>query len=233
MSQRSRYLQNFVAWLLLGLVCFALNRYTNSDVALSNLFYDAETTRFPLKDNHSLTLLFHDGLRWLTVLIWLGLLIAAILPKCDATARREILKILAISLLAAVIVSMLKSSSVHSCPWDLSMYGGTADYLRLFERTFDTQNTGPGRCFPSGHASTAFMWIVLLYSPLPWLRKQRKSVAVLLLLSGTLAGAVQITKGAHFLSHVLATAWICWAIPLIYYGSEHLRSPEFTADQSQ
>lgn len=110
MSQRSRYLQNFVAWLLLGLVCFALNRYTNSDVALSNLFYDAETSRFPLKDNHSLTLLFHDSLRWLTVLIWLGLLFVAILPKSDAAARREILKILAISLLAAVIVSVLKSS---------------------------------------------------------------------------------------------------------------------------
>lgn len=233
MNQRSHYLKHYVVWFLLGLMCLALNRFTNWDIALSNLFYSVESNQFPLKENRLLTLLFHEGLRWLTVLVWVCFLIAAILAKSDTAARREILKILSISLLTAVAVSVVKSMSVHSCPWDLSMYGGTTDYLRLFDSTYNTQNTGPGQCFPSGHASTALMWIVLLYSPLPWLRQHRKAVSIALLLTGILAGAVQIMKGAHFLSHVLATAWICWAVPLIYFDCEHRKNLGLTPDRSR
>ncbi|WP_413761046.1 phosphatase PAP2 family protein, partial [Vibrio vulnificus] len=86
---------------------------------------------------------------------------------------------------------------MHSCPWDLKLYGGTADYFRLFQNTRVVANPGPGKCFPSGHASTAFMWIVLLYSPMPWLRQHRSTMTIAVLLMGGLAGGVQIAKGAH------------------------------------
>ncbi len=50
------------------------------------------------------------------------------------------------------------------------------------------------------------MWIVLLYSPMPWLKQRRTQPAIGLMILGGLAGGVQIAKGAHFASHVLATA---------------------------
>ncbi|MFP5483184.1 MAG: phosphatase PAP2 family protein [Gammaproteobacteria bacterium] len=110
---------------------------------------------------------------------------------------------------------MLKALSSHSCPWDLNLYGGAADYFRLFQNTHAVANPGPGKCFPSGHASTAFMWIVLLYSPMPWLKRHQTTVAIVVLFMGGLASGVQIAKGAHFTSHVLATAWLCWGVSLL------------------
>ncbi|MBU0784189.1 MAG: phosphatase PAP2 family protein [Gammaproteobacteria bacterium] len=87
--------------------------------------------------------------------------------------------------------------------------------LGAYEDTRNSANTGPGKCFPSGHASTVFMWIVLLYSPLPWLTNRRSRMCILLFSAGLLAGGVQVIKGAHFLSHILATAWNCWGVTLI------------------
>ena len=215
MQKNSISTAQWAGWLLFGLVIVWLNRYTHWDTELSQIFFDTQSNSFPIKQNRLVTLIFHEGMRWLTAALWLGLLLLALCPKSKGAARLEIAHLLVVSLLAALAVSLLKSGSAHSCPWDLAQYGGTADYHRLFEDTGNFGNAGPGKCFPSGHASTAFMWIVLLYSPLPWLANRRRWIGMLLLSAGLLASGVQIMKGAHFLSHVLATAWVCWGVALI------------------
>ncbi|MBU0785128.1 MAG: phosphatase PAP2 family protein [Gammaproteobacteria bacterium] len=207
--------QHWAAWALLGFLVVLLNRYTEWDQAISSMFFDRATNVFPLKQNHLLNLLFHEGLRWLAATMWLGFLLGPWLLKKEQRCWGEVFFILLVSLLAALVVSVLKSMSAHSCPWDLALYGGTADHFRLFQDTRALAIPGPGKCFPSGHACTAFMWIVLLYSPMPWLKRHRATVAIALLLLAGLAGGVQIAKGAHFPSHVLATAWLCWGVTLL------------------
>lgn len=214
MQKNNIVASHWLGWLLSGLLIVWINRYTNWDTGLSQIFFDDHSNSFPLKQNELIGLIFHEGIRWVAAMIWIGLVIATIFQKSKQT-RFEIVHILIVSLLSAVVVSLLKASSAHSCPWDLAEYGGMANYNRLFEHGVNTTNLGPGKCFPSGHASTAFMWIVLLYSPLAWLTSHRKLIGALLFAMGLLASGVQIMKGAHFLSHVLATAWICWGVALI------------------
>ncbi len=207
--------KHWAVWALLGVFIFFLNRYTGGDQALSNVFFDPQASVFPLKQNRVLSLLLHDGLRWVAALIWLGFLSLLSLQSVRQSQGREIVFILITSLLASLVVSVLKAQSAHSCPWDLYQYGGTADYFRLFQHTPVVANPGPGKCFPSGHASTAFMWIVLLYSSMPWLKQRRSRLTIGVMVLGGLAGGVQIAKGAHFVSHVLATAWLCWGVTLL------------------
>ena len=57
--------------------------------------------------------------------------------------------------LGALVVGALKSMSHHSCPWDLVEYGGKAVSYPLFSAI--PADSGPGRCFPGGHASSGFM----------------------------------------------------------------------------
>ncbi len=57
--------------------------------------------------------------------------------------------------LGALVVGVLKSISHHSCPWDLVEYGGRSVSYPLFSAV--PADSGPGRCFPGGHASSGFM----------------------------------------------------------------------------
>lgn len=222
-------IHHWAAWALLGLFIVFLNRYTGWDQAISNVFFDPQAANFPLKQNQWLGLLLHDGLRWLAAGIWLGFGFLLCLKPFRLKYGGAIVFILLVSLLTALVVSILKAQSVHSCPWDLKLYGGIADYFRLFQNTRVVANPGPGKCFPSGHASTAFMWIVLLYSPMPWLRQHRSTMTIAVLLMGGLAGGVQIAKGAHFVSHVLATTWLCWGVTLFALAAQNELSKHWCA----
>jgi membrane-associated PAP2 superfamily phosphatase len=115
-----------------------------------------------------------------------------------------------VALLAALIVSSLRSVSAHSCPWDLSAFGGTAEYFRFFDAM--PQNPGPGRCAPSGHAASGFVWLTGYIALRGVDRKAACYALAFSLLLGILAGLTQLVRGAHFLSHVLLTAWICLAV---------------------
>lgn len=73
--------QHWAAWALLGFLVVLLNRYTEWDQAISSMFFDRATNVFPLKQNHLLNLLFHEGLRWLAATMWLGFLLGPWLLK--------------------------------------------------------------------------------------------------------------------------------------------------------
>lgn len=102
--------------------------------------------------------------------------------------------------LAATAVLLLKHWSPFSCPWDLAAWGGAA------------REPGPGRCLPAGHPLVGFALFGLYFA----LRGERPAAARAALAAawtiGLAAGAVQVARGAHFASHVLWTAWVCWAV---------------------
>lgn len=166
---------------------------------------------FALRDNWLLADLLHQGGRfvswaaacWLTVGLWWP---AGGLERIDLAGR---LQLASTVLLAVLAVAALKSFSRTSCPWDLAAFGRSARYLSHWAFAGDG---GPGRCFPAGHASSGFAfiggWFVFRE------RAPRVALAWLAgaLTAGLVFGIAQQMRGAHFMSHTLWTAWLCWTL---------------------
>jgi membrane-associated PAP2 superfamily phosphatase len=187
------------------------NRWSGFDLWLSAQFHDATRGGFLLARDGLGSLLLHDGLKWLSVLVWLGLLCAwvvvRVLRPMSGVLRERIAFVLRVSLAATLAVNLARSQSAHSCPWSLTDFGGNAQFFRLFDAL--PALPGRGHCLPSGHAASAMMWLAVL----PVLSERRRVQALIGVLSlGVLAGSIQIMRGAHFLSHVLLTASLCAAV---------------------
>lgn len=172
---------------------------------------------FALRDTWLLDAVMHQGAKALSWLVVLGLSLAVVWPV-GPLRRLEMMRrveITVLALAAALAVALLKSASYTSCPWDLQEFGGIARHVSHWMLTPDG---GPGRCFPAGHASHGFcffgLWLVL--------REGQPRVAALALtltlLAGFALGLAQQLRGAHFMSHTLWTAWICWVVSWIGHG---------------
>lgn len=190
-----------------------LARYTPLDHALTGFFYDPATQRFPLKDQAFWAVIMHTGLKYLSVAIWFALLIAWVVLRRRSSWQRYRQAAgftLLVAPLAALTVSSLRALSAHSCPWDLSVFGGTAEYFRFFDAV--PLNPGSGRCAPSGHAASGFVWLAGYIALRGVDRTAARLALAFSLVLGVLTGLTQLARGAHFFSHVLLTAWICFAV---------------------
>ncbi len=128
-------------------------------------------------------------------------------------ARRDRVQ-LVLSILAAIAVSTLvKRLSSTSCPWDLAEFGGVARHVSHWR--WGVLDGGPGHCFPAGHASAAFGFVAGWFV----LRRAAPGLATGWLLAalagGLVLGLAQQLRGAHYLSHTLWSAWICWTVGLV------------------
>jgi membrane-associated PAP2 superfamily phosphatase len=133
------------------------------------------------------------------------------LPFALTLTRQERLQWLVSTLACACIIPLVKLASATSCPWSLAEFGGSvAHYVPHW--ALGIKDEGPGHCFPSGHASTAFSFFTGWFA----LRDRAPRIARRWLLAalffGALLGGVQVMRGAHYVSHPMWTAWICWSI---------------------
>lgn len=201
-------------WLAAALaLIIVLARYTPLDHTLTGLFYDPVTRKFPLHDQAFWAVIMHTGLKYLSVAIWFALLLWWISLRRQSSRqslRRAVGFTLLVALLASLTVSSLRAISPHSCPWDLSAFGGAADYFRFFDPV--PLNPGPGRCAPSGHAAAGFVWLTGYIALRGVDRQAARYTLAFSLVLGILTGLTQLARGAHFLSHVLLTAWICFTV---------------------
>jgi len=113
-----------------------------------------------------------------------------------------------------------------SCPWDVQDFGGIAPYVSHW--AWSVRDTGPGGCFPAGHASAAFACFggyFVFRQTSPGVARAWLAAVVL---SGLALGLAQQMRGAHFTSHTLWTAWVCWVVALIidcaFAAARHPRS---------
>lgn len=185
---------------------------------------------FALRDSWWTRDLLHDGGRWLS-----GAALAATALfawRGGRAGRPRRLAWFGLVLAALVLVPLLKRFSATSCPWDLAAFGGGAAYVPHWLLT--VLDGGPGHCFPSGHAVAAFAFLPLYFQ---W-RGERPRLALTLLLAvlgfGALFGWAQLARGAHFPSHTLWSAWLCWAIGAAgarWLAPEpaHVRPPDWSA----
>lgn len=182
------------------------------DLALARLAGDARG--FALRDNRFVIVALHEIPRLLSLIGAVVLLVAirwpfGVLRRLDVGARLW----LALSVLAALAaVSLLKNTSRSSCPWDLAEFGGVASYVSHW--SWGVRDGGPGRCFPAGHASAAFAYVAGWFA----LRRVAPGAARVWLTTALVAGCVlglaQQWRGAHYMSHTLWTAWVCWSVCL-------------------
>lgn len=185
---------------------------SGADAALARL---AGTPHgFPWRSAPVLAVWMHEGGKALGWALVLGLLLAVrwpvgVLRRLPRARRWQ----LALGPMAAVaVVTLLKQHSHTSCPWDLQAFGGTADWVSHW--AWGVRDGGGGHCFPAGHASTAFCflggWFVLreVSARAAWAWLAGAAGA------GLLLGLGQQWRGAHFMSHTLWSAWICWTVGL-------------------
>ncbi len=201
---------------LAALGIWALFVQAGLDRAVTALAYDPARREFPLRDAWALTVLGHEGLKYTVLAFWFACVVWALLPRRWAGNWRGAARHAALGMaLAAFVVALLKQASAHSCPWDLANYGGSAEWFAIFASP--PVNPGPGRCLPAGHPSVGFALFALYFA----LRDAKPQAARIgqaaAWIIGMLAAAVQVARGAHFVSHALWTAWIAWAVNLALY----------------
>lgn len=178
------------------------------DLALTR--WIATPSGFPWRDNVVASRLLHDGGRALGWALLSLLVFDAWRPLLAGPSRGERLYAIGTVLAGLVLVPLLKRFSATSCPWDLAEFGGRAAYVPHWLPGLG--DGGPGHCFPSGHAVAAFAFFGVYFL---W-RRHRPVVArgalVVVLALGIAFGWAQWARGAHFVSHTLWSAWLCWAI---------------------
>jgi membrane-associated PAP2 superfamily phosphatase len=108
-----------------------------------------------------------------------------------------------------------KAAINRHCPWDYDRYGGPVPYSGLFEPA--PPGCARGNCFPAGHASGGFSLMSSYF--IFYGRSRGRAIAGLLagLALGSLFGFGQVARGAHFVSHNIWTAAVCWFSALALY----------------
>lgn len=196
-------------WALAGLAALLGWDATGLDLAIARLAGGAEG--FALRHHWLLTDVLHDGGRRLSWLLALVLCAGVWLPfgPLVRLGSSERLRLAGGALAAAFAVTALKRLSPVSCPWDLDTFGGVAHFVPHWRWIPDG---GAGHCFPAGHAASGFSffggWFAFRDVDLPTARAWLASALGI----GLLFGLAQQARGAHFLSHTLWTAWICWCV---------------------
>jgi membrane-associated PAP2 superfamily phosphatase len=177
---------------------------------------------FALRDAWWTRQLLHDGGR---ALGWAALAACAWFAWSGGIRRRERFYWLALVLAGLLLVPALKRVSETSCPYELARFGGHVPYLPHWP--WSGADGGPGHCFPSGHAVAAFAFLPLYFQWRGERPRLARSVLLAVLTAGALFGWAQLARGAHFPSHSLWSAWLCWVIGVA--GAQRARS-SFAAD---
>ena len=197
--------------LVLAAVFTWLSRDETLDRVLTAYWFDAASQHFPLQHNAPLDLLNHRLAKYVTIAL------AAVTLLYGAFRRNAQLVTGALMMgLGTLVVGLLKAISHHSCPWDLVEYGGKALSYPLFDAA--PAGSGPGRCFPGGHASSGFMVMGLFFAF--WRERPRLAWGMVVagVVLGLLMGYGQVMRGAHFFSHNLWAGWWVWFSQVVVYG---------------
>lgn len=171
---------------------------------------------FPWRDHPFTAHVLHDGGRWLAGIGLAALVVNLFRPWTPGVPRSRRWAWLGVTVGGMVLMPLLKKASLTSCPWDLAEFGGAAQWVSHWR--WGVADGGAGHCFPSGHASSAVAflgsWFVLRDAH-PRLARAALALVVVL---GVLYGWAQMARGAHYASHTMWSAWICWTLGLAVLG---------------
>ena len=195
-----------------------LLEYSGADRWLLDAIHDPVAGAFPLADAWWTNQLLHEGGRALVRIIAVGALLVAVAGRAWRRlrpVRGAALYVFVGIALGCGLVNTLKATTNVDCPWSLARYGGDRPYVHVFAHRPDALPRA--RCFPAGHAAGGYSLLALYFVALAlgWRRPR------LWLLPGVLTGVVfgvgQWLRGAHFPSHDLWAAAVCWLVAAALY----------------
>jgi membrane-associated PAP2 superfamily phosphatase len=202
------------AWLALALLALLAWEAGGGDRALSA--WAGGSAGFPLRVPGSWASVLHEAGRGLAAWVLAALLLDAAWPQLAgrrpvAARERWTRRAVALATVGTLLaVPAIKRISLTSCPWDVVDFGGQVPWVSHW--AWSVLDGGPGHCFPSGHAVAAFAFYV---PALAWRRSRPRAATAAFAgvsLAGAVFGATQLLRGAHYLSHVLWSAWLCAVI---------------------
>lgn len=204
------------------------------DFALADLFY-VQGQGFIGRHNDFLEDVLHDRAKQLVIAVGLlalaGFLLS--LPPGRLRPLRRTLGYLTLAMgLSTGIVTPLKQVTGMHCPWSLEQYGGVERFSPLLgPRAAPVEK--PGNCWPGGHAAAGFALFALFFALRDHHPRCARGALIAAIGLGTLFSLVRMAQGAHFLSHNLWTAALCWLICLGLYDGLLYRPAPAAAMSSQ
>lgn len=210
-------------WVCLSLALLLAWDASGLDLTVMRVFGTAQG--FPLRDQWVFAQVLHEGGRWLSAAAIVAVAIHLLRPWPFAHDMPLPVRLwwFGVTVFCLLLIPTLKHLSVTSCPWDLAEFGRTARHVSHW--AWGVTDGGPGRCFPSGHASAAFSlfggWFALRATSPTAARRWLAAVWV----CGVLFSVAQTVRGAHYPSHSMWTAWICWTVSATLWHGARAAGP--------
>lgn len=217
-SAQQLWLQPLLLLVLLFALCYGLEL----DFVLANFWYQLQHQHWSLQHFWLTEQLLHRAVRLCNQAVILGLLLHFLVRLCwprrrsaasgdwhgnRQQAHGRLLLTLAFSLAG---VALFKQLLPMDCPWDLQAFGGPYSFTGLFSRW--PADRASNACFPAGHASIGFAWLGLYFFCLQLYPQLARPALIGSALLGFSLGLVQQLRGAHFISHDIASAAWCWSM---------------------
>ncbi len=198
------------------------------DQWIADRIFALEGHQWLLREAWMTSTLMHKGGKWLSVAATLTALMLCLYQSRRGKDRRlrwALLYLLLAIALGTGAVSLLKSLTHMDCPWDLVRYGGERPFVGLLQAR--PAVLPAAACFPAGQASAGYAWVSLYFFALLWRPAWRWRGLAIGLLAGMALGLAQQLRGAHFMSHDVATLIVCWLLSLGLYAllNGYLRRP--------
>lgn len=195
-----------------------LFEFSDFDVIFASQFFDFANERWIWGNSWWVNELTHEGGRFLvgivfsiSLLIWIrSFFVAWLRPLRRASGFLCLAMLLGIGTVATA-----KLFTNVDCPWSLEIFGEDRPYIHLFA---DRPDTLPEtQCFPAGHASAGFSLMSLYFVFLEYNAQWAKRGLFIGIILGSIFGLGQQIRGAHFFSHDVWSAVICWFASLFCY----------------
>lgn len=205
---KKRILIEISSLLFLFFGLFFLVYHSQFELSLERNFFSL-SSGWMFRDNFYLEKIFHKGGVKFILVILLSLIIfffATVKNKKRRQLNSFLLFNIVAILMTIIFVNLLKKFSAPPCPWYVQQFGGkfySPTMLEIFSSTLPHFN-----CFPAGHSSGGFAFISL-YFGYSFVYEKRKPILLIPgIILGAMFGFTQQLRGAHFLSHDIATICI-------------------------
>jgi len=207
--------------ILLGVI-FAFFEITDADLWVQDQIYHfASHSWFVNARAEVPRMIFYNGPKFIIWGFGIYMLILSFVParwrnqlRLSHLQRWDLWILVGTLAIAPLSVASLKATSNVHTPSEIRRYSGYAPYVKVCEAyPVGDCPAKRGRGFPAGHASGGFGLLAL--AGLARTNRGRWIGISIGLGMGSWMGSYQMLKGAHYLSHTIITAMICWIVFLL------------------
>lgn len=193
--------------------------FTHADLTIAHaVFFNAARGEWIGNGSWWTNQFVHEGGTWLIRSLVLTAIVIAVWGSFDARAtswRRPALYFALSVILSVGTVGALKTVTNKDCPRDLTEFGGEHVYVPLFAHR--PPELRDARCFPAAHASAGYALLALYFMLRGRNRRWGRVGLTIGILAGLIFGFSQQSRGAHFVSHDVWSAFIVWTVALSTY----------------